>query len=96
MTEELKDYISRLIALYEKQKERVAFLSETLENKESQIARYKEELEKYKAQISDLTLQIEDFRLRSAFVSGDNKAEAVKGINALIKEIDECIRLLSD
>ena len=96
MTEELKDHISRLIALYEKQKERVASLSELLENKDSQIARYKEELEKCKAQINDLTLQVEDFRLRSAFVSEDNKAQAVKGINALIKEIDDCIKLLSD
>lgn len=96
MLEELKAGVSRLLALYEKEKQRADSLSRALSESEAQVLKCREELKKYKEQITDLNLQIDNLRLRSAFSSGSDRSQAEAGIDKLIKEIDECIRLLEN
>lgn len=96
MLDELKANIARLIALYEKEKSRADSLSGLLSEKEAEVARYREEVKKYKEQITDLTLQIDNLRLGAAFASDSAGKGAGESIGRLIKEIDECIKLLEN
>ncbi len=89
MLEELRKYISELIAMYEKERQRACSLSQLLEQKE-------EETRKYKEQITELTLQIENLRIQGAFEGGANKEDARRSIDKLIREIDKCIKLLEN
>lgn len=89
MVEDIKSYISRLIALYETQKERAEFLSAGLAKKEEEILGYRE-------QIADLNQQIDNLALKDGFVSGSDSVQARERIDGLIREIDKCIRLLEN
>ncbi|MBQ5582873.1 MAG: hypothetical protein IIU68_05935 [Bacteroidales bacterium] len=87
MLEEMKLNISKLIALYESERQKADSLAIMLSQKE-------EEAKKYQEQITDLKIQIDQLKLRSAFVSEGDKGAARERISALIKEIDKCIKLL--
>lgn len=84
---ELRSNITRLIALYEAEKQRADSLASKLSVSEGEILKYRE-------QITDLNLQIDNQRLMSAFLAGGDKEQAKERISRLIREIDKCIKLL--
>jgi len=96
MLDELKANVSRLIALYERERERADSLSGLLSEKEAEAGRYREEVKKCKEQIADLTLQIDNLRLAAAIGSQPDRKKAHESIDRLIKEIDDCIKLLEN
>lgn len=91
MLEGISQNISKLIALYEEEKQRADSLSVMIASLESQNRMYKK-------QITDLNLQIDNLRLMSAFmaVSQQDKQKAKESISKLIREIDKCIKLLEN
>lgn len=86
---EIKQNIERLISLYETGKQRQDELAAELEN-------VKAENEAYKRQITELNRQIDNLKLAKAFTGGADNTESKKCIDALIKEIDKCIKLLEN
>ena len=91
MLEKLKADISMLVAMYEKERLKAESLSRILADKEAELENYKAEVRKCKEQITGLNLQIDNLRLGKAFAG---KGEGA--VDGIIKEIDECIRLLEN
>ncbi len=91
MLEKLKADISMLVAMYEKERLKAESLSRILADREAELENYKAEVRKCKEQITGLNLQIDNLRLGKAFAG---KGEGA--IDGIIKEIDECIRLLEN
>lgn len=89
MLDELKARITRLMALYEFQRQRADAL-------EVKLAESGRKVEEYREQITELNLKIDKLRLLGAFSAGGDSAQAKAGINKLIKELDRCIKLLED
>ena len=87
MLEGLHENISKLIALYETEKQRNAELTVSLQ--ESRQA-----FDSCKKQITELNRQIDNLKLTSAFMGSGNSTVAKERINKLIAEIDKCIKLL--
>lgn len=87
MLEEIKDNFTRLVALYENEKQRADKLAELLAQSEA-------EAKSYQAQITDLNGQIDNLKLTFAFSGGGDNRMAKERIDALIHEIDKCIKLL--
>lgn len=88
LEENLKSKIERLISLYESERQRADSVTALLESREEDIRGYKE-------QITDLNQQIDSLRLATAFVPGSNDSTGARSkIDALIREIDRCIKLL--
>jgi cell division septum initiation protein DivIVA len=80
--------VSRLISLYEKEKEKVLLL--------------KDRIEKLKEQVKSLETEIEEFKetnrklkLATAFKSNKEASDAKKIIDDLVREIDRCVTLLN-
>lgn len=75
--------------------------SETLDREnaalKARLARYEKETEKKDNRIKELEKQIENLRLKEAFLgtSGD-RAQARRKVARLIKEIDACVSLLGE
>ncbi len=87
MLEDIRSNITRLISLYETEKQRADSLAEKL-------AHCEEQSESYRKQITELNRQIDNLQLASAFTAdGDNRV-AKDRIAKLIREIDKCIKLL--
>lgn len=80
-----------LVAMYEKERLKAESLSRILADREAELENYKAEVRKCKEQITGLNLQIDNLRLGKAFAG---KGEGV--VDGIIKEIDECIRLLEN
>ncbi|HIT47659.1 MAG TPA: hypothetical protein IAC35_07380 [Candidatus Cryptobacteroides merdipullorum] len=91
MLEKLKADISMLVAMYEKERLKAESLSRILADREAELENYKAEVRKCKEQITGLNLQIDNLRLGKAFAG---KGEGA--VDGIIKEIDECIRLLEN
>lgn len=91
MLEKLKADISMLVAMYEKERLKAESLSRILADREAELENYKAEVRKCKEQITSLNLQIDNLRLGKAFAG---KGEGA--VDGIIKEIDECIRLLEN
>lgn len=91
MLEKLKSDISMLVAMYEKERLKAESLSRILADREAELENYKAEVRKCKEQITGLNLQIDNLRLGKAFAG---KGEGA--VDGIIKEIDECIRLLEN
>lgn len=91
MLEKLKADISMLVAMYEKERMKAESLSRILADREAELENYKAEVRKCKEQITGLNLQIDNLRLGKAFAG---KGEGA--VDGIIKEIDECIRLLEN
>lgn len=87
MLEDVRSYITRLIALYEGEKKRA-------DDALSLLAESKGEVEACKKQIAELNRQIDNQRLTSAFVAEGGNADAKQRLTKLITEIDKCISLL--
>ena len=94
MTEELKSQISRLVALYEAERQRANELAGRLNELEISIADKEEEVRDCRQQITEMNLQIDNLRLMGAFTAGGDMSEARAGLDKLIREIDKCIKLL--
>lgn len=89
MLDGISTNISKLIALYEAEKQRADSLQAKLSSRE-------EDIRKYKEQITGLNLQIDNLSLMNAFrtsTSDDNSA-AKDAVSKLIREVDKCIKLL--
>ena len=88
MLETVKERIKQLIAAYETEKmERIRLQAEL---EQSRI-----ENETCRKQIIELERQIDNLNLSGAFMgNAGNSIEAKKKVNALLKEIDKCIKLI--
>lgn len=88
MLENIRKDIERLVAAYEAENSRRIFLEE-------EVRQHKENEEIYRKQIAELEKQIDNLRLKNAFLtaSGDN-IEARERIEKLIRDIDRCIALM--
>ena len=91
MLEKLKADISMLVAMYEKERLKAESLSRILADREAELENYRAEVRKCKEQITGLNLQIDNLRLGKAFAG---KGEGA--VDGIIKEIDECIKLLEN
>lgn len=87
MLEQIKEDITRLIALYEGEKQRADELAARLQECEASA-------ESYRRQINELNHQIDNLKLSGAFTGTGDNAEAKARIARLIAEIDKCIKLL--
>lgn len=87
MLEDIKNNITRLIALYEGEKQKAEELSARLSHTE-------EALKSCREQITDLNQQIDNLKLASAFTGGSDNSAAKERIDKLIREIEKCIKLL--
>ena len=83
-----------LVAMYEKERLKAESLSRILADREAELENYKAEVRKCKEQITDLNLQIDNLKIGGALTGAGNGGGA--GLDGLIKEIDECIRLLEN
>ena len=87
MLDTLKQPIVKLIAAYETEKsERERLAKELMESSKQN--------ETYKKQIIELERQIDNLKLSEAFKATAGSADAKKKVNALLKEIDKCIKLI--
>ena len=88
MLDTLKQPIVKLIAAYETEKSERERLAKELEASKVQN-------ETYKKQILELERQIDNLKLSGAFMgTAGNSAAARNKVNALLKEIDKCIKLI--
>ena len=88
MLDTLKQPIVKLIAAYETEKSERERLAKELEVASAQN-------ETYRKQIIELERQIDNLKLSEAFKgTAGNTTEAKKKVNALLKEIDKCIKLI--
>ena len=87
MLEDIRSNITRLIALYESEKQRADALA-------SRLTESAAEVENCRMQIAELNAQIDNLRLMSAFSGGGDNQLAKERITKLIREIDNCIKLL--
>ena len=88
MLEDIQDKISRLIALYEGERQRAESLS-------LELSKSRETVQDQQRQIAELKNKIDSVQLQSAFTAGGTP-EAKARITALVREIDKCITLLEE
>ena len=88
MLETVKQQVVRLFAEYESEKLKCDRISSELEQSKLLNSAYEK-------RISELERQIDNMKLKDAFLaSGDGNAEAKRKIDSVIKEIDRCISLI--
>ena len=87
MLEDIWSDILSLISLYEKKKGEYDAAVEQLRQSEALV-------EKYRKQIVELERQIDNLKLKNAFLSTSGDEEAKEKIDRLIREIDRCIALI--
>ena len=87
MRDDIWKEILTLISLYEKAKREKDELRDELEQK-------KAEAERYLKLIKELEKQIDNLKLKNAFLATSGDEEAKERIDRLIREIDKCIALL--
>jgi len=87
MLEGIKQNVTKLIALYEGEKQRADAL-------EAELAASRREAGAYFKQITDLNRKIDNLKLSGAFTSDSGNPVARERLDKLITEIDKCIRLL--
>ena len=89
MLEQIKHNIEDLISRYEVLKAENARLEELLRKKEAEVDNAKEE-------ISALKQTIDNLNLKTAFVAtGEDSARLKARIDAMIRQIDKCLSLMS-
>ena len=89
MIPDLRSKIERLISLYEREKQRGDELASQLEASRAEIADKKQ-------QITELKSQIDHYKLAGAFTGTEDVQASRERLNKLIRDIDKCIKLLSD
>ena len=88
MLETVNQQVVRLIAEYESEKLKCDRISSELEQSKLLNSTYEK-------RISELERQIDNMKLKEAFLaSGDGNVEAKRKIDSVIKEIDRCISLI--
>ena len=88
MLETVEQQVVRLIAEYESEKLKCDRISSELEQSKLLNSTYEK-------RISELERQIDNMKLKEAFLaSGDGNVEAKRKIDSVIKEIDRCISLI--
>jgi len=87
MLEGIKTNITKLIALYEGEKQRADALELRLQESEHLAGAYK-------AQIYELNSQIDNLKLSGAFTGGGDTKLAKARLDKLVRDIDKCISLL--
>lgn len=87
MAEDLHKKILELISLYESAK------SELYSLREENLS-LKDANTKYQKQINELNAQIEDLRISNAFIVHSKGIDPKDTISKLIRELDNCIKLL--
>ena len=88
MLDTLKQPIVKLIAAYETEKSEREKLAK-------ELAEARQQNETYRKQIIELERQIDNLNLSGAFMgTAGNSAAARNKVNALLKEIDKCIKLI--
>ena len=86
MRDDIWKEILTLISLYEKAKREKDEIRDELEQK-------KAEAERYLKLIKELEKQIDNLKLKNAFLATSGDEEAKERIDRLIREIDKCIAL---
>ncbi len=89
MIEDLRKDIERLVALYENEKKRGDDLASSLALSQSEI----KELKQRNAELTDKLRKLE---IANAFASKDTSFEAKSSIDRIIRQIDQCIKLIED
>jgi len=88
--------VEKLISLYEAERSGNAALRSELEASRGQIANYREKQTQLEQKIKTLEDKINNLQLAGAFTaSPGDSAGAKRRLNAVIKEIDECISMLN-
>ncbi len=87
MRDDIWKEILTLISLYERAKREKDEIRDELEQK-------KAEAERYLKLIKELEKQIDNLKLKNAFLATSGDEEAKERIDRLIREIDKCIALL--
>ena len=87
MREVIWNDILELISIYEKTRDERDAMKGELQQKDEAIAGYRE-------QIKELEKQIDNLKLKNAFLSTSGDEEAKEKIDRLIREIDKCIAML--
>ena len=87
MRDDIWKEILTLISLYEKAKREKDEIRDELEQK-------KAEADRYLKLIKELEKQIDNLKLKNAFLATSGDEEAKERIDRLIREIDKCIALL--
>lgn len=88
--------VEKLISMYEGEKSRNASLAAELEALRGQIAQNKERQTLLEQKNKTLEEKLNNLQLAGAFtVSPQDSAGAKRRLNAVIKEIDECIAMLN-
>ena len=87
MLENVRENITKLIALYEGERQRSSELS-------LQVASLGKELESYRQQVKELNRKIDNLKLSGAFSAGSANEASKERLEKLIREIDKCISLL--
>ena len=87
MREVIWNDILELISIYEKTRDERDSMKGELQQKDEAIAGYRE-------QIKELEKQIDNLKLKNAFLSTSGDEEAKEKIDRMIREIDRCISLL--
>ena len=89
MLEQIKQNIEDLISRYEVLKAENARLEELLRKRETEVDNAKEE-------ISTLKQTIDNLNLKTAFAAtGEDSARLKARIDAMIRQIDKCLSLMS-
>ncbi len=88
LTQKVKAKVVRIIELYKEQKQ---------ENEQLKVLlnQHKEELDIKNKEIEELKKQLHNLDLANAFTSANDSKEAKQKINAIVREIDNCIALLN-
>ena len=87
--------VEKLIAMYEAERSAAAAAAADIESLNGQIAAYKEKQAILEQKNKALEEKINNLQLAGAFtVSPQDSAGAKRRLNAVIKEIDECIAML--
>jgi DNA repair exonuclease SbcCD ATPase subunit len=88
--------VEKLISMYESERAGSASLRQELESSRGQIAQYKEKQIQLEQKIKTLEDKLNSLQLAGAFTaSPGDSAGAKRRLNAVIKEIDECISMLN-
>ena len=87
--------VEKLISMYEAERGGSAALRSELEASRAQVAQYKEKQIQLEQKIKTLEDKLNNLQLAGAFTaSPGDSAGAKRRLNAVIKEIDECISML--
>ena len=95
MVSALSAKVEKLISMYEAERSRSDSLAAEAESYRGQIAQYKDKQAALEQKINSLEDKLHNLQLAGAFTAapGDS-AGAKRRLNAVIKEIDQCIAML--